>query len=97
MEMLFDRDDRTRNVQTFHYLDDTDRFVIQDTQDAEPIVEHVAALRSAGSQPTKSFLRYVGSIPLNVHQEMQLNGMIHDQPALRRWFLENNKLMYQKP
>lgn len=92
-----DRDPATRSVQTFAYDEGTDRATIVDSQDAQPVLDMVAALRSQGEQDKSKDLWYVGSIPLNLWQDLRRRGITRDQRAFRRWLLDHPKLLFQKP
>lgn len=92
-EFLFEKDPLTRSVQTFHYIDGTDKVVMQDTQDVTAIVEANKAVRNdPAMQPSKkSELRRVASIPMNIWQylrttwERQGLGWEERQAAMKRW------------
>lgn len=73
------------NVQTFHYDETTDDFMITTEQDAEPILELNRAVQNEDTGKFKDGLHHVARIPLVVYQELVDKGIDKDPVALKRW------------
>lgn len=97
MHRIFDRDTMMKRLDHFVHEDDARTFRIIEQQDCQPVIDHVQTLKSlnVGERQTGDF-RYVGSIPMTWFHELNRRGVLRDQKALQRFFLNNSRLMFQK-
>jgi hypothetical protein len=72
MEMILDRNPATKTTTVFHWLNDGDKYIVEEVQDASPILEANTRLRSSfDHHDRKSEMRWVGRIPLTVYFSMR--------------------------
>lgn len=80
--------DPLTGAQTIFHEDFADNeLVIENTQDAEPIIETNRALYNSVDEraPWKGGMHRVASLPLTVMLDLQRRGILDDQKAFRKW------------
>ena len=66
-----------------------DEVITEKRFDAEPLLDHAAAMRSATAGQRWGNLRNVGTIPAAIWGQMMRDGRAFDQKAVARWLQEN--------
>lgn len=91
MSRVFEIDQLTGSVQHFHFDesgsdDRKGRFVIEDVQIVDSILEQNTALRNSGVRASrKSLGRRVASIPMNIYMELAAKGITKDPKRMAKW------------
>src|SRR5262245_50056715 len=72
MEMILDRNPATKTTTVFHWLNDGDRYVVEEVQEVSPILEANSTLRAGFTHhDKKSEMRWVGRIDLPTYFNMR--------------------------
>lgn len=82
---LFDHDPLTGITRWFHFDDAEDAFYIQTQQETQDIVDQNRRESNETSSGWSGDWHKVASIPLTVFMQLQKQGIIDDQAALKRW------------
>src|SRR6185369_17706224 len=94
--VIFEKDVGSRTIQTFHYDDSTEKVTIHDQQEVSGIVDYIKRLDNLNvtrdSKARKALNRHVGSIPLNIYNDMRRKwdeqGLSREERdlAFKKWF-----------
>lgn len=82
---LFDHDPLTGITRWFHFDDAEDAFYIQTQQETQDIVDQNRRESNETSSGWSGDWHKVASVPLTVFMQLQKQGIIDDQAALKRW------------
>lgn len=82
---LFEHDPLTGITRWFHFDEADDSFYIQTTQETEDIVDQNKREANEAKSGWNGDWHKVASIPLTVFMQLQKEGIVHDQVALKRW------------
>lgn len=94
---FFDRDPVLGTTKFFHYDDDTDdgSFTIETVQDVTAAVEANKALANAETHDRFSEFRRVASIPLALFYTPEMQKIVQDEPAFRKWLDERDNRVFR--
>lgn len=84
------RTDRDRTIE-FHWDQSSKKLTVNHTQDAQPVVDRVRAIRTSGDYNRKAAFQLFASLPNSTVYELKTKGidifrMKHD-PSMRKAFL----------
>jgi len=88
-------DDKQTGIKTFLDYDGTDdNAIIVKEQDATGIAE--SNKQAFDAAPARwGDMTHVGRIPLTVYYELERQGILHDQVALRKWLNDPENIMWR--
>ena len=82
---LFDHDPLTGITRWFHWDDAEDAFYIQTQQETEDLIDQNKREANDTSNGWSGDWHKVASIPLTIFMQLQKEGIVDDQEAMKKW------------
>jgi len=92
---LFDHDPLTGITRWFHWDDAEDAFYIQTQQETEDLIDQNKREANDTSNGWSGDWHKVASIPLTIFMQLQKEGIVDDQEAMKKWLNDPNNAYFR--